>query len=177
MNARPERSPIHVTPPRERREDIPLLAAYLGTRKARQLGRNIERISSEILDRLTAYDWPGNVRELENVIERAIILSPGNAINLPAVQLGAVLPPQRRGCHHHEPIADPGASDTLRARNLVGRVTPCAPRSAMRFPNGAHGVARPTGSRANVTELVCRGTSSGPTGPASFPGAPRRVGG
>src|SRR5512136_3499833 len=68
--------PIHLPPLRERREDIPLLAAYLVTRKARQLGRNIERISGEILDRLSAYDWPGNVREMENAIERAIILSP-----------------------------------------------------------------------------------------------------
>jgi len=40
--------------------------------------------SNLILDRLTAYDWPGNVRELENVLERAIILSPGSSIRLQA---------------------------------------------------------------------------------------------
>jgi PAS domain S-box-containing protein len=108
--------PIHLSPLRERREDIPLLAAYLVTRKARQLGRYIERISSETLDRLTAYDWPGNVRELENVIERAIILSPGNSIQPQAIQLGPVSPAQARGHHPHDVSGDAGESDTLQAR-------------------------------------------------------------
>jgi formate hydrogenlyase transcriptional activator len=61
-------------PRRERRDNLPLLTAYLVTRKAHRLGREIERISDAILDRLADYDWPGNVRELENVIERAHIL-------------------------------------------------------------------------------------------------------
>jgi formate hydrogenlyase transcriptional activator len=74
--------PIHVAPLRERREDIPLLTAYLITRKARQLGRIIEDIPRSEMDRLTAYDWPGNVRELENVIERAIILSQGTTLHM-----------------------------------------------------------------------------------------------
>ncbi len=81
--------PIHAPPLRERPEDIPLLAAYLVTRKARQLGRKIERIPNAVLDRLLAYDWPGNVRELENVLERAIILSTGSSLRLEAVQLGS----------------------------------------------------------------------------------------
>jgi transcriptional regulator with GAF, ATPase, and Fis domain len=93
--------PIHLPPLRERREDIPLLAAYLVTRKARQLGRNIERISSEILDRLTAYDWPGNVRELENAIERACALCEGGVIKRedlpPHVVRHAAAPPPPEG--------------------------------------------------------------------------------
>ncbi len=109
--------PIHVPPLRERREDIPLLAAYLMTRKARQLGRIIERISGEILDRLAAYDWPGNVRELENVIERAIILSPGNSICIQAVQLGSVSPRKPRPPQAQlEASAAAGESDTLQER-------------------------------------------------------------
>ncbi len=82
--------PIVLPPLRERREDIPLLAAYLVTRKARRLGRKVEQIPDEVLNRLTNYDWPGNVRELENVLERAIILSPGISLRPEAVQLGPV---------------------------------------------------------------------------------------
>jgi len=84
--------PIHLPPLRERREDIPLLAAYLVTRKAHRLGRKVERIPHAILDRLSSYDWPGNVRELENVLERAIILSSGPSLRLEAIRLGSVSP-------------------------------------------------------------------------------------
>jgi len=108
--------PIHLPPLRERREDIPLLAAYLATRKARQLGRNLDRISDLILDRLTAYDWPGNVRELENVLERAIILSPGASLRLEAIQLGAAATAKSRERHARVAAsADPGEMGTMAA--------------------------------------------------------------
>ena len=80
--------PIHLPPLRERREDMPLLAAYLVTRKARQLGRKMDPLTPAVVDLLTRYDWPGNVRELENVLERAIILSPSPTLRLDALQLG-----------------------------------------------------------------------------------------
>ncbi len=108
--------PIHLPPLRERREDIPLLAAYLVTRKARQLGRNIERIPHLILDRLTAYDWPGNIRELENVLERAIILSPGTSLRLEAIHLGSAASPRSRERHAQRGnAADAGETDTLQS--------------------------------------------------------------
>jgi len=136
--------PIHVPPLRERREDIPLLAAYLVTRKARQLGRNIEQISNLILDRLSAYDWPGNVRELENVLERAIILSPGSSIRLQAVQLGPVSPPTARA-RHAQPAAtaDAGESDTLQARERAHILRICQ-ATAWKI-KGAHGAASKLG--------------------------------
>jgi transcriptional regulator with GAF, ATPase, and Fis domain len=81
--------PIHVPPLRERRDDIPLLTAYMITRKANDLGRKIESIPNTVLERLAAYDWPGNVRELGNVLERAIILSPGIALRPEAILLGS----------------------------------------------------------------------------------------
>ena len=80
--------PIHIPPLRERREDIPPLVSYLVARKAARIGKVIDRIPREVLDELTRYDWPGNVRELENVIERAVILSPGPVLAL-ADSLGA----------------------------------------------------------------------------------------
>ncbi len=85
--------PIYLSPLRERREDIPLLAAYLITRKARRLGRKMDPLTPAVLDRLIRYDWPGNIRELENVLERAIILSPGASLELDAIQLGPVRRP------------------------------------------------------------------------------------
>ena len=65
---------IDVPPLRDRREDIPYLAAHFI--QNHNFSRRIDkRISSDAVRRLTAYDWPGNVRELKNVVERAIILS------------------------------------------------------------------------------------------------------
>jgi transcriptional regulator with GAF, ATPase, and Fis domain len=131
--------PIDLPPLRDRREDIPLLAAYLVTRKALQLGRNVERLSSDILARLTAYDWPGNVRELENVLERAIILSPGSSIRLEAIHLGAASPPRTRE-RHAEPAAaaDAGESDTLQARERAHILRICqATAWKIKGPDGA----------------------------------------
>jgi DNA-binding NtrC family response regulator len=108
--------PIHIPPLRERREDIPLLAAYMITRKGFQLGRKIESISSDALAKMASYGWPGNIRELENVIERAIILSPGPVLNLDAIQLKPVAPPNDRKKHPHiEATADSGTDDSLLA--------------------------------------------------------------
>jgi formate hydrogenlyase transcriptional activator len=69
--------PIHLPPLRERPEDISLLVHYFVARYAAKIGRQISRVPKEALQRLVAYAWPGNVRELENIIERAVILSPG----------------------------------------------------------------------------------------------------
>ena len=74
--------PIHMPPLRDRREDIPLLVSYLVAKKAPKLGKTIDRIPRDVLDELAQYDWPGNVRELENVIERAVLLSPGPVLAL-----------------------------------------------------------------------------------------------
>jgi transcriptional regulator with GAF, ATPase, and Fis domain len=68
--------PIRIPPLRERREDIPLLAARLLEQSSRRLGKPVRSISREALDKLVAYSWPGNVRELQNEIERAVALAP-----------------------------------------------------------------------------------------------------
>jgi formate hydrogenlyase transcriptional activator len=74
--------PLRLPPLRERKADIPLLAHFLVKKFATSIGKSIERISAEALERLDAYDWPGNVRELENVIERAVILSPRPVLDI-----------------------------------------------------------------------------------------------
>jgi DNA-binding NtrC family response regulator len=74
---------IHVRLPalRERREDIPLLAQHFLRAAAERDGRaDVMDFSAEATARLVACDWPGNVRELENVVERAVLLSPGATV-------------------------------------------------------------------------------------------------
>jgi transcriptional regulator with GAF, ATPase, and Fis domain len=74
--------PIAIPPLRERKEDIPLIAWAFVERRQADLGRHVEQIPRDVMDALVAYDWPGNVRELENVLERALILSPGKVLRL-----------------------------------------------------------------------------------------------
>ncbi len=74
--------PIEVPPLRERREDIPLLVWHFIQARQRTLGRVVTRIPRASMEALMAYDWPGNIRELQNVIERALILSPGPELRI-----------------------------------------------------------------------------------------------
>jgi PAS domain S-box-containing protein len=74
--------PIHVPPLRERPEDITLLAKYFTAKYAANAGKRIDTCSTKALRALATYPWPGNVRELQNVIERAVLLSPGPELEL-----------------------------------------------------------------------------------------------
>jgi PAS domain S-box-containing protein len=76
--------PIHVPPLRERREDIPMLAHYFMQKHTARIGRRLDSIEDATIQRLLEYPWPGNVRELENVVERAVILSSGAALEVDA---------------------------------------------------------------------------------------------
>ncbi len=67
--------PIKLPALRERKEDIPLLAAHFLNKYAEQESKEIEAISPDALELLMAYHWPGNVRELENTIERGVVLA------------------------------------------------------------------------------------------------------
>jgi formate hydrogenlyase transcriptional activator len=68
--------PIALPPLRKRPEDIPRLARHFATVLAAKMGKPVGALTADGLEKLTAYSWPGNVRELQNVIERAVILSP-----------------------------------------------------------------------------------------------------
>jgi formate hydrogenlyase transcriptional activator len=74
--------PLRVPALRERATDIPLLVLFFMQRYAKKLGKNLSQVSEETMRRLVSYSWPGNVRELQNVIERAVILSPGDTLAL-----------------------------------------------------------------------------------------------
>lgn len=79
--------PIQLPPLRERKEDIPILAAHFIEFHAKKIGRRIEGFNSTVLQELVNYDWPGNIRELENLLERSVLLASGDTIqkvNLPS---------------------------------------------------------------------------------------------
>ena len=69
--------PIDVPPLRDRTEDILLLVEYFVRRYGRRAGKNFTSIDKKTLELLQNYEWPGNIRELQNVIERSVILNPG----------------------------------------------------------------------------------------------------
>jgi len=85
--------PIHIPPLRDRPEDIPALVRYFVQRLARPMNRQVEVIPSETMETLCRYRWPGNVRELANLIERAMILSPGRTLEVPLDEIKARRPP------------------------------------------------------------------------------------
>ncbi len=72
---------IHLPPLRERREDIPFLAAHFLEKYAKENAREMKGYTPSAMDYLSAYEWPGNVRQLENVIERCVVLSRGDHID------------------------------------------------------------------------------------------------
>jgi formate hydrogenlyase transcriptional activator len=79
--------PVVLPPLRERTEDIPRLVRHFTQRFAQRIGRQIETIPSAVMDVLVSYSWPGNIREMQNVIERAVILSPGPTLQVPLSDL------------------------------------------------------------------------------------------
>ena len=82
--------PIQMPPLRERREDIPLLVTHFVHDGARRMHRNIKRVPSAAMEALVRYSWPGNIRELENLIERAVVLSPGDVLQVPLSEITGV---------------------------------------------------------------------------------------
>src|SRR6185312_13655458 len=108
---------LRVPPLRERRGDVPQLAAFILKSLAGKSGQEVGRLTPAALDALEAYDFPGNVRELENILERAMAMSDGEVIDASDLML-----PQRsarplqetapaQGHAAPEPAAAPAASN------------------------------------------------------------------
>jgi formate hydrogenlyase transcriptional activator len=84
--------PIEIPALRERREDIPLLVKYFVSKLSREMGKQINTIPSNAMEALTNHPWKGNVRELANFLERAVVLSQGEELNVPTGELIFSLP-------------------------------------------------------------------------------------
>ena len=74
--------PIRIPPLRERAGDIPLLVRHYVDKYAQRMNKRIETIPEEAMAALCRYSWPGNIRELQNLIERAVILTPGSVLQI-----------------------------------------------------------------------------------------------
>lgn len=79
--------PIEIPPLRERPEDIPLLVNYFVSKLSRRMRKNIKSIPRQAMEILTNAPWKGNVRELANFIERQVILSQGEELEVPIAEL------------------------------------------------------------------------------------------
>jgi formate hydrogenlyase transcriptional activator len=89
--------PVEIPPLRERPEDIPLLVRHFVQQFARRMGKTIETITDDTMDALTKYPWPGNIRELQNLIERAVLLSPATVLRVPLRYLQGRTTPRSDG--------------------------------------------------------------------------------
>ena len=79
--------PIEIPPLRERREDIQLLVHFFVSRLSRRMQKRIRAVPRSAMEALVNADWPGNIRELENFIERCVILTQGDELNVPRTEL------------------------------------------------------------------------------------------
>lgn len=100
--------PINLPALRGRQEDIPLLIRHFAGEFSRRMNKTIETISPATMEALQRYAWPGNIRELQNVIERAVILSPGPALIVALAEINRLGTP--------EPVGETRAAISKRRR-------------------------------------------------------------
>ena len=73
---------LRLPPLRERREDIPALVGYFIQKYNQEMGRNVQGLGPRVLEALKAYTWPGNIRQLRNAVERAMLFTDGDTLDL-----------------------------------------------------------------------------------------------
>ena len=105
--------PIQLPPLRARRDDIPLLVSHFLEHYNDQNDRYVVHIQKEAAEALAKYHWPGNVRELQNVVERCVVMAPGDELTLD------LLPPAMRGDRAASPAPGRGGDLDSLARDLV----------------------------------------------------------
>ncbi len=132
--------PIEITPLREHKEDIPLLAAHFTAEISRRLNRPAPPLTQANLIDLRAHDWPGNVRELQNVIERALILSPSGRLRFDLPRINSDVLAAGRNLsggpgHPAAPILNEADLKALQKQNMLAALI----RSDWKIygPNGA----------------------------------------
>jgi formate hydrogenlyase transcriptional activator len=144
--------PVVVPPLRERAEDIPVLVRHFVQQFARRMNRNIESIPADSMNALQRYAWPGNIRELQNLIERAVILSPGSVLRVPTEELKARMAPVPEN-DSSQTLADAERAHILAVLNETNWVLAGANgaaarlglnRSTLRFRMSKLGIERPS---------------------------------
>ena len=102
--------PIEIPPLRQRREDIPLLVHYFVLRHSRQMQKRVKSVPRQAMEALVNADWPGNIRQLENFIERCVIFTQGDELNVLSAELKK--PPVR-------PVASAAANFEQAERQII----------------------------------------------------------
>ncbi len=116
--------PINMPALRERTEDIPQLVRFFAQKYGPRVGRRIESVDAQTLERLCAYQWPGNIRELENIIERALILSTTPLLRIDPEAVGlSINPPAsatgRDGPDSSEEAAEDGNLNSVQRTHIL----------------------------------------------------------
>jgi formate hydrogenlyase transcriptional activator len=159
--------PIESAPLRQRPEDIPALAQHFLSSVCRKLNRPQPSLRLADIQRLQAYNWPGNIRELENLIERAVIISPGTRLqlDLPSEKTSEIIAAQPAA--QETQILTQGEQRRQLRENLIAALTACAGKIS-----GKDGAARllelkPTTLRSRLESFAID--------PRDFKPQPRRL--
>ena len=115
--------PLHLPPLRERREDIPVLAAHFAAKAAEKHAQPTPELDPELLEALQECDWPGNVRELENLVERLVVLTKGARLGVEFLPNKMLRAPHagaaNAACGEDETTLE-GATIAMRRRMVIG---------------------------------------------------------
>ena len=177
--------PIRIPPLRERPEDIPALVRYFVDKYARRMRKRIENIPAGALRKLMGWHWPGNARELENTVERAVILAPGDTLEIAAPQWqnsGAdIAPAKNANLDKQEKMVDEEDRVMQILRSLVERAAMPTPEntqavSAAELTNNGASAAPPEAGNYDEQQTIVRilGETKGRVGGAN--GAAARLG-
>jgi len=146
--------PVRMPSLRDRREDIPLLAAHFLAQYTHQCNRAVEGISDEARELLVRHDWPGNVRELQNTIERAVVLGSSRMIeleDLPDALLDAPVTAQGQLPAYHQALQDTKRKQILDAiAQASGNISEAARRLGVN-PNYLHRLVTKLGLRGEIS--------------------------
>jgi DNA-binding NtrC family response regulator len=116
--------PLHLPALRERREDVPMLAAHFAAKAAEKHNRPVAELDLALIEALQEYDWPGNVRELENLVERLVVLTNGPRLGvefLPEKMLHSTVPApsSAQAAEAPDETTLEGATHALRRRMVI----------------------------------------------------------
>jgi len=117
--------PVDLPPLRDRKEDIPLLVQFFVQKYVPRVGRRIDQVDSDTMQRLVGYPWPGNIRELENIVERALILATSNVLHVDSDVLGigasgpASGPASAQAVHAASADGDGGDLDSVQRGHIL----------------------------------------------------------
>ncbi len=145
--------PLHMPALKERREDVPMLAAHFGAKAAEKHDRPPADLDPVLLEALQEYDWPGNVRELENLVERLVVLTKGSPLGVEFLPEKMLL--RRPRPHTPHRAARPATRRRSKARRWRSAAAWSSPRSKPRAataspPPAASASAAPTSTASSA---------------------------